>query len=289
MTNEEKEKMVQRVSNAAAIIKLVSGVANNAAWLVMMDGLDHAKRCRKYGYRAKHEFNRALEEWHRYTCTLKYAKENRMFHLADMSEDVRRKYGDISDSQFYEFWASVGGPAYMKTKPLITSLWNKHRLSLLSHHVDDADHVAWVLTASAAIELSVQMYDRALAQCHKEMDIPMYILHSIFDQFRLTRVLERWNDALKQLSPGSQYDLDELERRNIELGLTQLCDAWMEPDLLYRSTMQSVEDYDEVFASKGFQRKVLREIAEVEDATNEELNKIETTCQSENKKNETSL
>ena len=42
------EETVKVVSNAAAIFKLVCGVGNNAAWLVMMDGYDHAKRCKAF-------------------------------------------------------------------------------------------------------------------------------------------------------------------------------------------------------------------------------------------------
>ncbi len=273
MTKEEYEDLVQRVSNAAALIKLVSGVANNAAWLVVRDGADHARRCKRYGFKVRGLFNHALKEWHDYENALKFATENCMFRLADMSESVRSKYGDITDSQFYDFWASVGGPAYMQTKPLITSLWNKHRLSLLSHKVDDAEHVAWVLTASATIELSIQMYDRTIEHCISQMKIPSSTAHRIFDQFRLTRLEKAWNRAMFMLAPDSKYELDDLEKRNIELGLNQLCEAWLDPSLLYKSTMQSVEDYDEIFSSRRTQRKVMREIADVDNATQEELNK----------------
>ena len=35
--------------------------------------------------------------------------------------------------------------------------------------------------------------------------------------------------------------------------------------------MESVEDYDEIFRTRGYQKKALREIAEVRDETMEEL------------------
>lgn len=93
----------------------------------------------------------------------------------------------------------------------------------------------------------------------------------MFSQFSLKHVSEAWRKALMMLSPESQYELSSLERRNIELGLTQLCEAWLDPSLLYNSTMQSVEDYKEIFRTAGEHKKTLREIAVVRDETMEEL------------------
>ena len=47
------------------------------------------------------------------------------------------------------------------------------------------------------------------------------------------------------------------------MGLRQLMEAWLDPELLYSSTSATVEDYDEIFATRGFQKKVLKEIADV--------------------------
>ena len=73
------------------------------------------------------------------------------------------------------------------------------------------------------------------------------------------------------LAPETDFELEPMEKRNIEMGLTQLCEARLDPSLLYNSTMQSVEDYDEIFRTRGYQKKALREIAEVRDETKEEL------------------
>lgn len=271
MTEQEREGFVQRLSKAAALVKLACGTANNAAWLVVLDGVDHAKRCKRYGFRVRQAFNQAIQEWHLYEAGLKYAKFNRMFRLSDMSEEIRRKYGDITDAEYYNFWASIGGPAYMKTKPLITSLWNKHRLSLESHKVKDAEHVAWVLTASVSIKLALDIHSHALQEC-VNMNIPVRLVHDVFDQFSIARLDKAWCKAMNMLAPDAVYDLDVLESRNIQMGMEQLRDAWLDPTLLYKSTMQSVEDYEEIFATRGFQKKVMREIADVEQATIQELN-----------------
>ena len=70
------------------------------------------------------------------------------------------------------------------------------------------------------------------------------------------------------LAPETEpIKLDTLEEKNIDLGLRQLMEAWLDPELLYSSTSETVEDYDEIFRTKGFQKKVLREIAEVREET----------------------
>ena len=272
------EEIVKAVSNAAAIFKLVCGVGNNAAWLAMMDGYDHAKRCKAFrrsckgGHMVGWYFKKAVNDFKDYERRLLTASENRMFHVADMTEDVRRKYGDISDAEYYEFWKGVGGVAYAKTQPHITSLWNKYRVSLVKHDVKDAEHVAWVMTAQAAIDLSLAMYESAMKECEKGMNLPRQLLDGIFGQFSLKTVSNEWMRALMLLAPETDnYQLDSTEERNIDLGLQQLMEAWLDPELLYSSASGAVDDYEEIFATKGFVKKVQREIAEVRAETLKEL------------------
>lgn len=271
MTEEQYNETARKMASAAGVVKLICGVANNAAWLVVLDGYDQARRCKRYRHEVKRAFKMAIEAWHDYERRLLYATENRMFHMEDMGEKARKTYGDITDRQYYDFWASVGGPAYSKTKPLITSLWNKHRLSLLNHGVKDADKVAWVITAQAALELAEQLYEKAIRECVNGYGLPEWMARGVFGQFSLKAVSERWRRALMMLAPETEFELEPTEKHNIELGLTQLCEAWLDPTLLYNSTMESVEDYNEIFRTHGYQKKVLREIAEVRDETMEEL------------------
>ena len=265
MTEAEAQKAI---GNAAAVVKLVCGVGNNAAWWVMLDAYDHARKCKRYGFRQKQTFKQAIKEFHDYERGLKYATQNRMFHLADMNEETRRKYGDITDAEYYEFWKGIGGPAYQKTRPMITSLWNKYRLSLVNNNVQDAEHVAWVMTAQAAIDLAGTMYESAMRECMTSYKLPRRWLDQVFGQFSLKRVSKAWMRAMMVLAPETEpIKPSELEEKNIDLGLRQLMEAWLDPDLLYSSTSETVEDYDEIFATRGFQKKVLREIAEVRQET----------------------
>lgn len=272
----------ERVGKAAQLLKLVCGVGNNAAWLVVLDGIDHARRCRRYranvkGGRVSWMFKQAIQAYHDYERRLLHATENRMFHMADMPADIRRKYGDISDREFFEFWQAVGGPAYTKTRPLISSLWNKYRLSLVNHGIADAEHVAWVMTAQAAIDLALTMYEGAMREATRMTQLPRRTLDGVFSQFSLRRVSQLWQRAMIALAPETEpIKLSAVEERNIDLGLRQLMDAWMNPETLYQSTSDAVRDYDEVFATVGFQKMVLREIADVKNETIKNLEDEET-------------
>ena len=274
------EEIVKAVGNAAAIFKLVCDVGNNAAWVVMMEGYDHARRCKAFrkslkgGHNVGWYFKRAITDFNTYERNLLTTQTNRMFHMADMTGDVRRKYGDISDAEYYEFWKGVGGVAYAKTKPLITSLWNKYRVSLIQHGVKDAEHVAWVMTAQAALDLAGAMYESAMKECEVGLSLHRKVLDEVFCQFSLKTISKDWMRALMLLAPETDpIKLSDVEERNIDLGLEQLMEAWLDPELLYSSASGAVDDFNEIFATKGFVKKVQREIAEVKAETLREINK----------------
>ena len=265
------EEITRRMSAASSVVKLVCGVGNNAAWLVMLDAMDHARSCARFRGPAKKEFNRCVQLFHEYEGALVYARVNRFFHVPDMADHVRKKYGQITDREYYDFWASTGAAAYQATRPMVTSLVNKYRLSLISHGVRDAAHVAWVMAAMAALELSVRMYDSAIREIIKGYSLPENIVRKVFGQFSLKHIAKKWGDAMVALSPDSDYPLQDSEKRNIELGLDQLFEAWMSLDTMYDSVSDTVEDYGEVFRTKGEQKKAMREIADIKADTVGEL------------------
>lgn len=276
MTNNRKipRSLELKLHNASALVKLVTGAGNNAAWAVMRDGYDHARQCHNYKYQVKQAFKQAIQEWHTYENRLIHAKTNRMFHLDDMKTETRQRFVEqLTDREYYDFWASTGSSAYIKTRPTINALTDKHRQSLEQHGVKDAEHMAWVLTAAAALDIAVQLFRRTINECVNEIGLPRYIATIVFGQFDITTVANKWRRALLLLAPDSEYKLEDAERQDIEQSLKELSEAWLDPSTLCQSTRQSVEDYDEVFATEGYQKKVINEIADVEEATKQATNK----------------
>lgn len=265
------EELQRRMAAAAGLIKFICGVANNAAWLVALEALDHARRCRDYRGNVKHRFNQSVAAYHDYERNLIHNKNNRMFCVADMTPDIRKKYGNITDREYYDFWTATGAQAYTKTKPMITSLWNKYRLSLQSHNVKESEHLAWVMTATAALELAVNLYKRAIKDIVESYKLPRHLVEYVFSQFSLEPVRKRWNDAMLSLSPHVDYTISGMEERNIVHGLEQLQEAWTNTSVLYDSASETVAEYDEVFRTPGEQKKVMREIANIKEETEANL------------------
>lgn len=265
------EELQRRMAAAAGLIKFICGVANNAAWLVALEALDHARRCRDYRGNVKHRFNQSVTAYHDYERNLIHNKNNRMFCVADMTPDIRKKYGNITDREYYDFWTATGAQAYTKTKPMITSLWNKYRLSLQSHGVKESEHLAWVMTATAALELAVNLYKRAIKDIVESYKLPRHLVEYVFSQFSLEPVRKRWNDAMLSLSPHVDYTISGMEERNIVHGLEQLQEAWTDTSVLYDSASETVAEYDEVFRTPGEQKKVMREIAGIKAETEANL------------------
>lgn len=274
-TKEAIEELTRKLAAAASVIKLVCGVGNNAAWNVVSHAMGELKQSPRYRFEVRRAFKMASTELHRYETNLVTATDNRMFHVADMSPEIRKRYGaDLTDRDYYDFWKNIGATAYLKTKPLITSLQHKFALSMSQHSVKDPELVAWLITAQTCMNLAIDMYKRAIHQCQKDYDIKTTILEHVFGQFDISRVAKCWNHAMCVTAPdANDYVLEELEARNIQMGIEQLREEWISPDTLYTVTGETVADYDEIFATKGYQKKVLREIADIRADTNKELEK----------------
>lgn len=255
------EQLAIDLAHASAVVKLFTGVGNNAAWLVCLEALDHARKCSTYRHGVKRAFKQCVEEFHAYERRLLFAEENRMFHLADFAPNVRAKYGNISDREFYDFWSSMGAPAYERSRPWLTSLQNKYRLSLVAHNVVDSGHVAWVMVAMCGLEIARKMYDTAINDICAGYNISHNIADRAFRGLKMDGIREAWSRALFAISPTAHgYDLDEVEERNIEQGIQQLQDSWLNADTLMKSTITTVEDYAEIFANRKEYKTALKNL-----------------------------
>lgn len=284
-------ELERTVAQVAGFVKMMTGVANNAALAIMSDCLDKIadKRSQasyaeepwhphpRYRQKVKFLFNQALQERDQYRRRLMYASGNgiRFFAMKDMPEDTRRKYGVVSDKTYFEFWEGTGSLAYQKSQPLIGSLWNKFRLSMLNHHVPQPEQVAWGLVAANMLELAVVIWQRAMKSAHEAFDglLTMDYVESLYRPFSLAKVSQRWQKALSLMAPEtSGYELDATEERNIALGVEQIMELWVSPDLPFDSTIQAVEDFqDDIFRTPGHAKKAMRELADMRNAAIRDL------------------
>lgn len=266
MTFDELQTIIQK---AAATMKLVCGVANNAAILVMYDAYDKVRQHPRFKHAVKKAYNDAIATHEAYERNLLYADTNRFFHVEDMPPEIRKKYGDITDADYFEFWQCMGGTAYKSTYPLITSLWNKYRLSLNDHKIPNAEIIAWPMTAHVCLEMACSLYKTTVTDICDYNHLPHKVVNNVFDGYNLKPVADKWRKALDITEPMISYKLDNTEYHNIGLGIEQIYDAWSHPDLYYDATIDTINDFGDIFRTKGEQKKALREISE---AVNEERN-----------------
>lgn len=271
LTQVQLDKIAHDLANAASMVKLVTGTAGNAAILVMMDAMDKVKQHPRYKHDVKHAFKQAEAARIAYERRLLHAEYNRFFRVADMTEGSRKAYGkDFTDNQYFEFWQGLGGPIYTKSRPFVTSLWNKYRLSLMNHGIKHPDIVAWPMTAMSCLQLAQKMFQRTLDEIIAQYQMPRRLIVRIFKDFDLGDVIKAWYKAVDILD-STRYQLEETEDKNIAVGLEQLVDCWKDPDTLYDAVMKVIPDYGEIFRTKGEMKKALRQIAEVREATDEAI------------------
>lgn len=259
-----ESELADAVAKAAGLTKTMTGIGNNAAWAAALEANDHLRHHPRFRHSVKKGFTDALEAFKTYERTLVHTQENRLFSVSDLTPEYRKRYGNISDREYYDFWAATGTTAYTNKRVWMTNLWNKFRVSLINHKVPNPDIVAWGMAASACIKLAVCIYDNSLKVGVEQYKVPMPLLDAIFGGLRLSEIEKKWDRALAQLEPFTEtYDLNETEQRNIQNGLDQLQEEWTSCATLRNALSETTEAYEEVFRTKGEMKKTLRLIGEI--------------------------
>ena len=83
-----KEEATQRFVSAASFFKLTLGIANNAAWMVALEALDHVRTLNHYRHAVKLEWKQVTQKYHDYEQRLLSASNFRLFHLNDMPAEA---------------------------------------------------------------------------------------------------------------------------------------------------------------------------------------------------------
>ena len=256
-------KIAEDVARAGWLIKLYCGIANNAAWTIALEAIDHARLCKGYAGKTKQLFNRCTAAWHAYERGLAYSPNSKAFSVAAMPPDVREWYGNITDRDYYEFWCATGATLHSQHRSIVTSLCNKYRIPLVRQNVEDAEHLAWVFTAQAALMLADDIRRTQIAIYASEGIVRREALSSILRQFSIKLVADTWERAASSLCPI----LDDLtqtqtEDKNVLSGIEQVYKTWINMDNIRMAYIKTSEDYPEMFRTKGTLQKALRRFSE---------------------------
>ena len=289
----DREQQELDIARCSGFVKMMCGVANNCAIGIVnecrskiadiRDDDSYKDRPRQphpgYKHKAKRLFTQFFQEWHQMEMNLLYPStgQTRFFHVEDMPEGARKKYGAMTDAEYFEFWKGTGTLAMVKSHPLVTSLQNKFRLSLERHGVKHAQQTAWAMTGDAVLQLAVETWQRTMRSCQEALPmLELSFIEKLWQPFSPKRPAETWRKALLLLAPDCDgYKLDDDEERNIALVLEQLRELWICSDLPFDATIRAVEDYNEdIFRTRDEAKKSMRELAEMRDDARREIEQM---------------
>lgn len=276
-SDAEMQEVRRSIATAAGLMKELMGVANNAAWIVCLEARDHLSKLPSWnrrvtgGHAVSKVFKRVMDAFHAYERRLIYDEETRFFDLRDMPERTRRFYGDITNREYYDFWAATGGSTYERTRPLITSLWNKYRLALLHGGIEWADDAAWGLCAMSCLNSAVTIYRQSITMIHNEFNLPVRGLEDGFRNFSLYPIARMWDKALAAAIPECvKLEISDTDGKNIEAGIRQVMEAWTEGNAIYDDMEKTLRDCGEdVMRTKGFIEKSINDVQQLRKWHNE--------------------
>lgn len=276
-----KEQYIKTMSQAMGVMKQVAGIGNNAAWLVCLEAWDHIQKHPACRGKAKQWFKLALQHFKDTEAQLVNAQKNRLFHVDDMPAEVRKRYGDITDREYYEMWTGIGAAAYMRTRPMVTSLANKFRLEMEASGDKHPVELGWAFTAWSALNLACSIVRREIEVIVHEMFGPLIVNDStqrehrrvrndvsvISSQLQLDHVRNAWLQGIEELYPNARAFLATLpSKRNIVLGLDQLEASWIDADTMIDSMQDVCQQFDDMWRTRGEMKKAMREIEELREA-----------------------
>ena len=144
---------------------------------------------------------------------------------------------------------------------------------MMGHGISYSDITAWGMVGVTCLQIAIMLYENAIDDAIKNLspDVREAKTRELFAGFSLRRVHSAWKKAVSLMEPNMFYKLDPIEDRNIELGIRQIAETWINPDFIYDSLSEGVQDFDDVFRTKGEMKKALRNIAEIREEVYQNL------------------
>lgn len=270
-TEADYNRWAETVSQASYLVKLIDGVVNNAAWAACLDAYECIEPLKRFNQQVKggdtagHGYKRALRALKQYQRNLIYASDIRFFHVADMTGDTRNFYAkDMTDEQYYDFWASFGFKAYQDNRPFLTCLVNKLYLAYKKGNVRHADAAAWSMGAYMSLSVATECHADAVKVVANQWGGRLAEWQRLFKAFDLSPVEKLWGDAHRDFFPElATFEFDDDEFQNIKLSFNQWAERLVRGKTLVQSRIDSVRDFaDDIFRTKGYAKKAIKELSD---------------------------
>lgn len=266
-----KMKMLDdRILAVSGHIKMLYGCVNNLVLFEAYEAIGRVRQSPRYNKQVRHEFLKVIKDIKDYNRNLLYGQRE-WFSLKKMPENTRKLYGDITDSDYYDYWTSLGGETAMLCKDELNVLLNKFTISMKNHQIQDHELMARMMLVMSLFDCAEAVDKRIVREFKEAARVDWTIAQTVWKDFSLSRIKKSWERALYSLSvKGQKWELTEIEERNITMTVDQLCDKFNAAETYFQATLNNTEDYDDIFRTKGTHKKALREIAaHMEEVLNE--------------------
>ena len=271
MKNLSKREMSVKLYDHLEVVRFYTGIGNNAAITAMLDAHEKIKTHPRYRHEVKRMFGEAILAWKAYERTLLYEKDS-YFDVSDFSEAAKKRYGNITKQEYFDLWKNSGNDVYEKSKPMINSLWNKNRLAMQTHGIEHADIVAWSKTALTLLDVALDVFDLGIDNTVNVGGVKREMSLKAFGVFSLENVRDRWSRAMKTLEPKVfSLEMSDVERKNIDWGVRQIQDIWLDPDNWFDSMLKNTLDNDSMFRTKGEAKKMAKQVMKLRDSYHEHI------------------
>lgn len=273
-TEEEYREFIDRMAKASSFVKLIDGTGNNAAWAACLDAYEYIKPLKKRAVRRVKGGDTAIDGYKRvfkalkvYQRNLIYTENNRFFRVADMDEKTRSYYAkDMTDEDYYDFWASFGFKAYQTNKDFFTCLINKLRLAYERGGIKDAEAAAWSMGAYMTLSIASECHADVVKSLVKIWEGDPDRMRLLFKPFDLAHIEKLWGDAHKDFFPELlKFEFTDFEFENIKTSFNQWAERLVKGKTLIQSRVDTIADFsDDIFRTKGCAKKAMRELSDSE-------------------------
>ena len=246
-----------RLAYASGAVKLVTGVFNNAAWLVCLDALSEARKHPNFKHKAKRAYNRVIEEYKAYERRLKHSDKKPFFVVSNLVEKDKSMFGDISDSDYYDAWVAHGSKMYVELRQELHELALIYKESLDAHNVPHSDIMSLQMVAQSCLLHAVSGYLAVVDKTISFHKLPNRFTKDLFCDFNIKRIADAWFRAMCSLEPKSEFEMTDDEKKRIVEVLKRFMHKFLNPDLVHDSAIYVTEEYGEIFASKEEQEKAI--------------------------------
>lgn len=256
--NHQVLKDVMRMTTlCTGMVKAMCAMPNNVAYIMLYNAHDHAKQHPAYKQKTKQLYKHTLELYMAYERRLCEATNFRMFEVADLAPEARKRYGNITNKDYFTLWQDFGSTGYRLALPHLQALTHKFRLSLRRRGVPYEDILCHQLTAQAVLDIAVSFHRSATILAHKEFHLSNEIIHTHYDQFSLNNVAMALEKAVQSLC-SEVYALDEQEERNIQISIKDIADVFSKQENMLLASSNAIENNADIFRTKGEMKKILR-------------------------------